>query len=114
MCSWFKRHPDRFLSSGFRSINLSSFQRHWDVSASLLLRERLPTKIVMALQRAVRARLYKLPLAAALQSAQSRRPDLIEFVDMTALALPREKLSEATARRRCRDRAPASANAKQP
>ena len=56
----------------------------------------------MALQRAARARLYKLPLAAAVQS---RRPDLIECGDLPALALPRDKLAVATARRRGRDRA---------
>ena len=57
----------------------------------------------MALQRAARARrLYKLPLAAAVQS---RRPDLIECGDLPALALQRDKLAVVTARRRGRDRA---------
>ena len=46
------------------------------------------------------ARLYKLPPASA---DQSRRPDMIEFGDLHALALPRDKLSVATARRKCRD-----------
>ncbi len=56
----------------------------------------------MALQRASRARLYKLPLAAAVQP---RRSDLIECGDLPALALPRDKLAVATSRRRGRDRA---------
>ena len=99
-----------FSSAVVDSINFSSFQHHWDVAAPLLPRERPPTTIAMALQRAVRARLYKLPLAAAVQS---RRPDLIEFGDLSALAQPRDKLAVATARRRCRDRAPAPPNAKQ-
>ena len=51
----------------------------------------------MALQRATRARLYKLPLAAAVQS---RRPDLIECGDLPALALPRDKLAVARGRDR--------------
>jgi hypothetical protein len=56
----------------------------------------------MALQREARARrLYKLLLAAAVQS---RRPDLIECGDLPALALQRDKLAVATARRRGRDR----------
>ncbi len=56
----------RSLSQQWLSINFSSFQRLWDVAAPLLPRERPPTKIAMALQRAARARrLYKLPLAAA-------------------------------------------------
>jgi hypothetical protein len=78
------------------SINFSSFQRHWGVSALLLPRERPPTKIAMALQRAARARLYKLLLAAAVQS---HRPDLIEFGDLR----PRGEGAE-TARRRLRTR----------
>ncbi len=49
-----------------------------------------------------RARLYKSPLAAAVQSC---RPDLIECGNLPALALPRDKLAIATARRRGRDRA---------
>jgi hypothetical protein len=71
------------------SINYSSFQRHLDVAAPLLPRDRSPTKIAMAHQRAAKARLYKLPLDAAVQS---RRPDLIEFGGLPALALPRDKL----------------------
>ena len=67
-----------FSSAVVDSINFSSFQRHWDVADPLL-----PTKIAMALQRAVRARLYKLPLAAAVLS---RRPDLIEFCDVPCAA----------------------------
>jgi hypothetical protein len=46
------------------------------------------------------ARLYKLPPASA---DQSRRPDMIEFGDLHALALSRDKLAVATARRKCRD-----------
>ena len=46
------------------------------------------------------ARLYKLPPASA---DQSRRPDMIEFGDMHALALSRDQLAVATARRKCRD-----------
>ncbi len=65
----------------------------------------------MALQLAARTLLYKLPLAAAVQS---RRPDLIEFGNLPALALPRDELAVAsllaTTLRRCRDRA---ASAKQ-
>ncbi len=49
----------------------------------------------MALQRAAKARLYTLPLDAAVQS---RRPDLIEFGGLPVLALPREKLAVGTAR----------------
>ena len=87
-----------FLSAVVGSIYFSSFQHYWDVAAPLLPRERPPTTIAMALQRAVRARLYKLPLAAAVQS---RRPDLIEFGDLSALAQPR-----VGARQTCRsDRA---------
>ncbi len=56
----------------------------------------------MALQRATRALLYKLPLAA---TAQSCRPDLIECGNLPVLALPHDKLAEAIARRRGRDRA---------
>ncbi len=66
------------------SINYSSFQRHLDVAAPLLPRDRSPTN-----QRAAKARLYKLPLDAAVLS---RRPDLIEFGGLPALALPRDKL----------------------
>ncbi len=58
------------------SINYASFQRHLDVAAPLLPRDRPPIKIAMALQRAAKARLYKLPLDAAVQS---RRPGLIGF-----------------------------------
>ena len=43
----------------------------------------------------VAARLYKLLPASA---DQSRRPDMIEFGDLHALALPRDKLAVATAR----------------
>ena len=46
------------------------------------------------------ARLYKLPPASA---DQSHRPDMIEFGDLHALALSRDKLAVATARRKCRD-----------
>ena len=72
------------------SINYSSFQRHLDVAAALLPRDRLPTKIAMELQRAATARLYKLLLDADVQSC---RPDLIEFSGLPALALPRDKLA---------------------
>ncbi len=79
-------------------INYSSFQRHLDVAAPLLPRDRPPTKIAMALQRAAKAHLYKLLLDA---DVQSRRADLIEFSCLSALALPRNKLAVVgTARRR--------------
>ena len=78
------------------SINCSTFQRRLDVAAPLLHRDRQPTKIAMALQRAAKARLYTLPLDAAVQS---RRPDLIEFGGLPVLALPRDKLAVGTARR---------------
>ncbi len=88
------------------SINYSSFQRHFDVAAPLLPRDRPPTKIAMALQLAAKARLYKLLLDAAVQS---RRLDLIEFSSLPALALLRDKLAVGTARRRLqRPRAGAS------
>jgi hypothetical protein len=45
---------------------------------------------------------------------RSLRPDLIECGNLPSLALPRDKLAIATARRRGRDRAQAPANAKQP
>ncbi len=48
------------------------------------------------MQRAAKARLYKLPLDAAVQS---RRPDLIEFGGLPTLALPRDKLAVGTVRR---------------
>jgi hypothetical protein len=51
----------------------------------------------MALQRAAKARLYKLLLNA---DVQSRRPDLIEFGGMPVHALPRDKHAVGTARRR--------------
>ncbi len=69
-----------------------------DVAAPLLPRDRPPTKIAMALQRAATARLYKMLLDAYVQS---RRPDLIEFSSLPALALPRDKLTVVgTTRRR--------------
>jgi hypothetical protein len=111
-CAVGSRNPKiAFLAVVVDSINFSSFQRYCDVAASRLLRERPPTKIAMALQRAARAHLYKLLLAAAVQS---RRPDLIECGNLPALALPGDKLALVTAQRRGRDRAPAPANAKQP
>ncbi len=39
-----------------------------------------------------------------LRADWSRRPDVIEFGDLPALALPRDKLAVATALRKCRDR----------
>jgi hypothetical protein len=95
------------------SINFSSFQCHWDVAAPQLPRERLPTKIAMALLqgRACTSRRW-LPLFKV--HPRSLRPDLIECGNLPALALPRDKLAIATARRRGRDRAQAPANAKQP
>ncbi len=101
MRSCFKKPQDRFLGSDrcrlavVDSMNYSSFQRYLNVAAPLLPRDRLPTKIAMALQRAAKARLYKLPLDTAVQS---RRPDLIEFGGLPALALPRGKLAIGTAR----------------
>ncbi len=92
------------------SINYSSFQRRLDVAAPLLPHDRSPTKIAMAHQRAAKARLYKLPLDAAVQS---RRPDLIEFGGLPALALPRD-ICRSRDRAAKVDRAPAQANAKQP
>ena len=97
MCSCFKENPKiAFSAVVVNSINYSSFQRHLDVAAPLLPRDRSPTKIAMAHQRAAKARLYKLPLDAAVQS---RRPDLIEFGGLPVLALPRDKLAVGTARR---------------
>jgi hypothetical protein len=84
-----KKPKIAFSAVVVNSINYSSFQRHLDVAAPLLPRDRSPTKIAMAHQRAAKARLYKLPLDAAVQS---RRPDLIEFGGLPALALPRDKL----------------------
>ena len=53
-----------FSSAVVDSINFSSFQRHWDVAAPLLPRERPPTKIAMALQRAVTLQRAPLQVAA--------------------------------------------------
>ncbi len=93
------------------SINCSTFQRRLDVAAPLLHRDRQPTKIAMALQRAAKARLYTLPLDAAVQS---RRPDLIEFGGMPVLALPRDKLAVGTARRKLQRLRAGAGEAKQP
>jgi len=91
-CAVASRNPKiAFSAVVVNSINYSSFQRHLDVAAPLLPRDRSPTKIAMAHQRAAKARLYKLPLDAAVQS---RRPDLIEFGGLPALALARDKLPE--------------------
>jgi hypothetical protein len=97
MCSCFKKPQDRFLGSGRRLDNYSSFQRHLDVAAPLLPRDQPPTKIAMALQRAAKALQNKLQLDAAVQS---RRPYVIEFGGLPALALQRDKLAVGTARRR--------------
>ncbi len=96
-CAWISIETIAFLAVVVDSINCSSFQRHVDVAAPLLPRDRPPNKIARALQRAAKARLYKLPLDAAVQS---RRPDLIEFGSLPAPALPRDKLAEGTVRRR--------------
>jgi len=111
-CAVGSRNPKiAFSAVVVDSINFSSFQCHWDVAAPRLPRERLPTKIAMALLqgRACTSRRW-LPLF----KVHPRRPDLIECGNLPALALPRDKLAIATARRRGRDRAQAPANAKQP
>ena len=58
-----RKYEIAFSSAVVDSINFSSFQRHWDVAAPLLPRERPPTKIAMALQRAVT--LQRAPLQVA-------------------------------------------------
>ncbi len=89
-CAVASRNPKfAFSAVVVNSINFSSFQRHLDVAVPLLPRDRTPIKIAMAHQSAAKARLYKLPLDAAVQS---RRPDLIELDGLPALALPRDKL----------------------
>ncbi len=109
VCSWFKKPEDRFLSGGCR------FDKFLTISMSLGRRCSTVTSWTTANQdchgTSARARLYKSPLAAAVQS---RRPVLIECGNLPALALPRDKLVIATARRRGRDRAQAPVNAKQP
>ncbi len=97
-CAVASRNPKiAFSAVVVNSISYSSFQSHLDVAAPMLPRDRPPTKIAMALQRAAKACLYKLPLDAAVQS---RRPDLIEFGCLPPLALPRDKLAVGTALRR--------------
>ncbi len=101
-CAVGSRNPKiAFSAVVVDSINFSSFQCHWDVAAPRLPRERLPTKIAMALLqgRACTSRRW-LPLF----KVHPRRPDLIECGNLPALALPRDKLAIATARRRGRDR----------
>ncbi len=106
VCSCVKKPQDRISALVVNSIHFSSFQRHWDVAALLLPRDRQSTKIAMALQRAARVRLYKLPLDARVES---RRPDLIEFSCLPSLALQRDKFAVGTAQRRLqRPRAGAS------
>ena len=84
MCSCFKKPQDRFLGSGRQFDKLLIILTSLGRRCSLLHRDRQPTKIAMALQRAAKARLYKLPLDAAVQS---RRPDLIEFGGLPEISL---------------------------
>ncbi len=97
MCSCFKKYQDSFLGSGCRLDKLLIISTLLGRRRSAVSRDRPPIKIAMALQRAAKARLYKLPLDA---TVQSRRPDLIEFGGLPALALLRDKLAVRTARRK--------------
>ena len=104
VCRWFEKPQDQCLSSGCR-FDISSAFLNWNQHIYLIiapspgLRCSVVTKIAMAQPRRACPSCRR-----RLRADWSRRPDLIKFGDLPALALPRDKLAVATARRKCGDR----------